>query len=639
MKKKKYPYSQFSKKNKTKTRNAECTPAEPEYAKTSLANFFSEQMLNAIENEAEKAEEAAKKSEVSETTEAITEEIVEQKMGVDAYFESFTETTSEARTVENDDNQFDEKPTADSERECVRTDTEEDDEEKIRRERELAWNDYDAGDCDDDIKLSDIDWEDDSVDNEDGKGREPFAPSVKGNRILREDAPEKDFKKHTYAVISTVAYLTGVKKEFFEKPTCAPDYEVYKKLDRDKRARIIRNLCSIRTCIERKFSLIKQAMKSEFRGLNNMPEYIPTEYFNQLMDDGITNFIRGNRDLNQYLIDVNMMISDRINNCKDLFPMWLNWQYVRQLFIMPDGFTVAGLKRAADVFIQNKRLYPYGIYMNWNPVEVGNLFANDKKFCGLLYKWNGDVFADESKVSDAGSSVKRDINDFIEASYKTELIVDCENSDPYKLCATLRVLNNESSNKIVRITLIDDEHTSSAWGLLESYTNIPIVHIEVERLLDRKSQVDGAVQRQAIRSFYKDSIDSFIIVASDSDYWSMIKDVKTIEGANFLVMCERSKFSSEMKKKLNDWDISYCYIDDFYSGDSHSIMINALIKQIRTYLDAAIQLNVNDMMQNAFRVTRVPMTEAEQKQFYDRYIRNMSLEISPEGDVLIKLNK
>lgn len=640
MKKKKFPYSQYSKKNKTKIRNTECTPAEPEFAKSSLADFFSKQMLNVLEEAVETAEQESAKKAVAMLEETVETEpqSVEHTKGTDeAVILPDTDTFEEGEPHAGDS--CDEEPGSAPDRGYTQDDSTEDDEEKIRQEIELAWNNYDANDESDDVKLSDIDWEDDLVDNENGDTVKPHISSARDNRLLREDAPEKDYKKHTYTVISTVAYLIGVKEDFFVKPTCAPDYEVYKKLNKDKRARIVRNLCCIRTCIERKFSLIKQKMKSEFRGLNNMPEYIPTEYFNRLMDDGITNFIRGNKDLNQYLIDLNMMISDRINNCRDLFPIWLNWQYVRPLFIMPDGFTVAGLKRAADVFIQNKKLYPYGVYLNWNPVDVGNLFANDKKFCGLLYKWNGDVFADESKVSDAGSSVKRDINDFIEASYKTELIVDCENSDPYKLCATLRVLNNESSNKIVRITLIDDEHTSSAWGLLESYTNIPILHIEVERLLDRKSQVDGAVQRQAIRSFYKDSIDSFIIVASDSDYWSMIKDVKTIEGANFLVMCERSKFSSEMKKKLNDWDISYCYIDDFYSGDSHSIMINALVKQIRTYIDAAVRLNVNDMMQDAFRVTRVPMTEAEQKQFYDRYIRNMSLEISPEGDVLIKLNK
>lgn len=462
--------------------------------------------------------------------------------------------------------------------------------------------------------------------------------TVPDKKILNADNPEKTYKRNTYVVVSTVAYLTGVRKQFFDNPECAPDLDIYNELNRDKRARIVRNLCILRNSIERSFSYIRKIMKEELRNLNSMPEYIPQDSITELWVDGI-NIVRGHRDLNQYLIEINKLISDRINNCKDLFPLWLNWQYIRNLFIMPDGFTVSGLKKAADIFIQNKRMYPYGVYINWHPMEVGNLFANDRKFTTLLYRWNGDSFKSESKVSDTGSSIKRDIYDFLDASRRTILLVDCENSDPYKLCSTLRGLDHESVRKIIKIILIDDAHTSPAWSLLESYTDIPIEHVVVQRILDSKSQVDGTLQRQVIRAYYRDNADSFILVASDSDYWSMIDDIKRNEGARFLVMCERSKFSNELKKKLDDWEIFYCYIDDFYSGDNHDIMLNALIKQVRRYLDSAVRLNVNDMMADAYRVTRVPMTEAERKQFYEKYIRNMSLKIESDGNVTIQLNK
>ena len=86
--------------------------------------------------------------------------------------------------------------------------------------------------------------------------------------------------------------------------------------------------------------------------------------------------------------------------------------------------------------------YPYQMYINWSPADEGNILFNDKKFVTLLYQWNHDEFTDLSKVSDVSALTKHNIYDFIEMSEKTVFVVDCENSDPYRLCATLRNLDN-----------------------------------------------------------------------------------------------------------------------------------------------------------------------------------------------------
>ena len=85
----------------------------------------------------------------------------------------------------------------------------------------------------------------------------------------------------------------------------------------------------------------------------------------------------------------------------------------------------------------------YQMYINWVPMDEGNVLYNDKKFATLLYQWHCDAFTEYSKVSDAGAFVKNNIYDFIDDSEKTVLVVDCENSDPYKLCATLKNLDYE----------------------------------------------------------------------------------------------------------------------------------------------------------------------------------------------------
>lgn len=72
-----------------------------------------------------------------------------------------------------------------------------------------------------------------------------------------------------------------------------------------------------------------------------------------------------------------------------------------------------------------------------------------------------------------------------------------------------------------------------------------------------------------------------------------------------------------MKQALAESGIFYCYIDDFYSGNADGIKMSALFKEMYRYLDHSIHLNVNDMFAEALRITRLTMTEAEKRQFYD----------------------
>ena len=67
--------------------------------------------------------------------------------------------------------------------------------------------------------------------------------------------------------------------------------------------------------------------------------------------------------------------------------------------------------------------------------------------------------------------------------------------------------------------------------------------------------------------------------------------------------------------------------------------MSALFKEMYRYLDQSIHLNVNEMFQEALRATRVTMTEAEQRQFYDKHIRQMRLVIDGDGNVSIELKR
>ena len=325
-------------------------------------------------------------------------------------------------------------------------------------------------------------------------------------------------KDHTYELVSKVAYLIGVPLRIFENEHEPPKLELYDQLERDKNARIIRNLCIIRTAIERNYKRINDAMRMECRGLLSMPELIPSASLQQLSDDGVNFITKFSTKLCHHVIEVNRLISDRINNCKSLFPVWINWAYLKELFLMPDGLTESGTKAAAGLYYANLSYYPYQMYINWAPADEGNILYSDRKFADLLYQWHCDAFTEYSKVSDAGAFVKNNIYDFVNASEKTVIVVDCENSDPYKLCATLRNLDREIMQKITTILLFDDIHTVTAWRILESYTDIPVEHIMTERIKQNKSLVDIKLTARACQEHYQNHVDSFVIVSSDSDY-------------------------------------------------------------------------------------------------------------------------
>lgn len=280
------------------------------------------------------------------------------------------------------------------------------------------------------------------------------------------------------------------------------------------------------------------------------------------------------------------------------------------------------------------------MYMNWAPRDEGNILYNDKKFVTLLYQWHGDAFTEYSRVSDVSGYVKGSIHEYLSASVRTVIVVDCENSDPYKLCATLKGLDYKNIAKIAKIILFDDVHTASAWRILESFMDIPVEHILIERVKQNKSRVDIMLTARACQEHYQNHVDSFVIVSSDSDYWGLIS---SLSEARFLVMLEREKCSllerekcsSAMKHALSESGTFYCYIDDFYSGNSDEIRMSALFKEMYQYLDNAIHLNVNDMFAEALQATRISMTDVEKRQFYDRYIRSLRLTIDRDGNASI----
>ena len=457
------------------------------------------------------------------------------------------------------------------------------------------------------------------------------------NEITMETKPRYDYHiKSTYMIVSKMAYLLGIEKRIFDNENEPPQLEWYKQLENDKNARIVRNLCRIRTAFETHYRFIVVEIKDNLKNLGSLPQYIPQDALQQLSEDGIE-LQKANYLPQKYVIDLNKHISNRINNCKSLFPLWVQWEYIKNLFVMPNGTTESGCKSAYTEFQANKKFYPYQVYINWTLMDRGNILYNDRKFCTLLYEENRDTFDDISKVTDAGEITKSGIYDFLDKSERCCVVVDCENVDPYKLYATLNNLNQEALlNKIVKIILYDDVHTYSAWGVLKDFTSIEVEHQTIERIKENKSLVDIRLAVGTATEYYEHNIDSFILVSSDSDYWGMISALPKV---NFLVMVESANVSPAMKEALLTEGITYCYIDDFCTGNSTKLQTRTLLTEIRHRLDAACNFNINSILEEAYLVARANLSEAERAQFYNKYIKTMRAVIDKDGAVSIQLGE
>ena len=427
-------------------------------------------------------------------------------------------------------------------------------------------------------------------------------------------------------LVTTVAYLIGVKEYFLNEYFEAECHDLLEKLRNDQNASTIRYLCKLRVALMQNFRATDQAMRYDFKNLNTL-EYYDHDEIHQLEKWGIP-IIKVNYRAEKYMEDICTHISNNISKCSNLFFDWQRFDYIKELFRIPGYKKTNILQKEFDLYMANMDLYPFKTYIHWHPIDCGNLLQNDEKFMKILFSMHNDTFQDRSKCRDANEEVKNNIYDFISDSEKTAIVVDCENSDAYKFMGVLRNLNSEQLAKIEKITLYDDKNTSSSWDWIANYTDIPVEHIEVERVCDQKSLVDVRMTSGVCMDFYTKGITSFILLSSDSDYWALIS---SLPDANFLVMYEYSKCSPALKDMLEKHSYYYCAIDDFCSGNTEDFKKRVLFETLKSHLPDISSLNGKELARKVHEETFTHATEKEIQHFFERYIKNLKLKIDDNG--------
>lgn len=199
------------------------------------------------------------------------------------------------------------------------------------------------------------------------------------NDGLEEIEEIKKFDKTPkFDIVSKVAYLLGLCREKYENSGYLMN--IYEELSNNKNAKIIRYLCYLRNQSLLNSKKIFDLTKNHNRAIYSINDVYPDKVFAFLSGESIRFSDRANRSFEQFELEINKYIQERIGNITNLFE-WIDHSFIRNLFIMPNGTDYNGFKKEAEKWQENKTKYPHSLYVNMDTKQTGFLLKNDMTFC------------------------------------------------------------------------------------------------------------------------------------------------------------------------------------------------------------------------------------------------------------------
>ena len=461
-----------------------------------------------------------------------------------------------------------------------------------------------------------------------------------------DSARPSDSPRSKKNIVSRVAYLIGVDAKHFgldNDGSMNPQFyrSVYDEMNADKEARIVRSLCRLRTKIQRNFKAISTEMNSDVKNLDSLPDLVPPEILCSLEADGIS-IVRPRKRPEDYIIDIHNYLLPHVPNCQKFIPSWVKWIYIRNLFFIPRGNTTDGNREAARLYYECRDLFPYQSYINWQPDDRdGNILRDDAKFLPILYDRNRDKFYDMSKVTEAGDAAIVDPREFFAEAQRVLVAVDCENADPCKVIGIIKELSRLNLvKKIVKIILVDDEHTSSQWRALRRNENLPLEYYMTDRVKDDKSAVDVALTIKFYREILQSKaeglpVDSAIKISSDCDFWPLIELTPEVR---FMVMLEYDNCSQSYYQRLQNNDVPFLYIDEYFVAGNLEMKTEIVLQEVIREIEEGYlsKINIFSVIDHALTKLELKMNDSEAAAFFSRYIAPMNITFAKNGSAVLQ---
>lgn len=409
----------------------------------------------------------------------------------------------------------------------------------------------------------------------------------------------ENYENYRTEIVSFIGFLLGVKEEIIETESERFKAEYIRQYKKDENCMTIHFLSIIRMNLIQNSKEITSRLSSLIP-LEEMPDLISIDAIQYLRKNEIE-IVKVNVSVNELIAYVNQYMLDNIEKIKKNIPDWIQWEYIRNLFLMPGCYSgkngiylsstvnkrkiIKAINDEKSVYFLNRSFYPYGVYLYWPENKMkpyyGNLLFNDEKFLKIVYTQYDETFKANQYVIDAPIERKNQVYSFLEKANQVCVLVDCENVDPYCFASVFMNLDEEKLQKIKKIVLFDDINASNAWDYLHHSINLPLEHKEVLRILENKSLVDIAMTTGACKEFYENHIDSIILASSDSDFWGL---VSSLPNANFLVLNESIKTSNTILKVLKEHQIRYCFMDFFAQAEVQEYKEEVLKQNLKLIL-------------------------------------------------------
>ena len=104
-------------------------------------------------------------------------------------------------------------------------------------------------------------------------------------------------------------------------------------LFKNENALKIRYLNRIRTTLFLHYKYISKEIQYNMKNINTI-DYFNYDEITWLMEHDIK-VMQSNCSADKYLYKIGILINEHINDCKNLFPEWVKWEYIKDLFIIP----------------------------------------------------------------------------------------------------------------------------------------------------------------------------------------------------------------------------------------------------------------------------------------------------------------
>jgi len=370
-----------------------------------------------------------------------------------------------------------------------------------------------------------------------------------------------------------------------------------------------RKLCSLRSLIIANFTDINEQFRNhvQLADISMTARLVAdlTKYEINIVNSG---------SLSRNVIELNSLIDERMEKVALGFK-GIPREWICELFQMPAGDTIDGVRAAVRKYRQYKNFYPYQKYINWPFAETPeekrskNIFGNDQDLHEML--------------AEIHSNKRTQLMDFIGTAKDVVAVVDCENSDAQRLYDSLAFMKRF----LRKIILVDDTHTNLMWDeLVREYRNegVRVEHDELPRLKEQKSLVDLRMVAKTCEEYYKNHVEHFILVTSDSDIWALIS---SLPDADIMVLAERCKSGDLLLEALTQNHIPFVFMEDI-TEESTLLMDRIMRREIE-----------NQMSRSYIDVRRIVTTAAQKLNLYldketiDLYTSETLGEVVPVEDI------